>query len=265
MRAGYRPEACCALPRIPQAALETLEDRLVDRLVWPGRPPMARPPSSPARRAKNRPQPRRARDRRADRAAFASKAGCLSQRGPRGNIGLIPSRITGLGPIWRERVAQTELTRRIETIHRPYHLALEAALGHARTRFGAAILLDCHSMPPRPRSEGGGAAAATVIFGDRHGTTTTPDLLDAAVTAAGALGYRTACNAPYAGGYIVGRHGRPGTGVHALQIEIDRSLYLDEDLRTPGPGFEGVARLIASVAHALESRLLRADQALAAE
>ena len=85
------------------------------------------------------------------------------------------------------------------------------ALRAARDRFGDAMLLDCHSMPPRPRIEGG-AGAATVIFGDRHGTTIDADLLDAAMSAARALGYSTACNAPYAGGYIVGRHGRPEAG-----------------------------------------------------
>jgi len=120
-------------------------------------------------------------------------------------------------------------------------------------------------MPPRPRGEGGGPGAATVVFGDRHGTTTTPDLLDAAVTAAGALGYRTACNTPYAGGYIASWHGRPQRGIHALQIELDRSLYLDRDLRGPGPGFEGVCRLIAAVASALEERLLAFPDAIAAE
>ena len=103
------------------------------------------------------------------------------------------------------------------------------------------------------------------MCGDRHGTTGGADLLDAATSASRALGYRTACNAPYAGGYIVGRHGRPERGIHALQIEIDRSAYLDADLRTPGPGFEGMARLIASVAQAIEQRLLGAQDAWAAE
>ena len=136
---------------------------------------------------------------------------------------------------------------------------------HARARFGEAILLDCHSMPPRPRPEPSGAPMPTIVFGDRHGTTISADLLDAALDASRALGYRSACNAPYAGGYIVARHGKPGRGVHALQIEIDRSAYLDADLRTPGPGFEGMARLIAAVAQALEPRLLGGGDALAAE
>lgn len=259
----YRPELLRAA-RLPQAALETLEDRLVDRLVWRA---TANGATAFVARAPRTEIDLNRDEREIDPAVIAPPlpAGTFVQSArTRGGIGLIPSRITGLGPIWRERIPQSELVRRIETIHRPYHRALEAALGHARTRFGAAILLDCHSMPPRPRNEGG-TGAATVVFGDRHGTTTTPDLLDAAVSAAEALGYRTACNTPYAGGYIAGRHGQPQRGVHALQIELDRSLYLDRDLRAPGPGFEGVCRLISAVASALEERLLAIPDAIAAE
>jgi N-formylglutamate amidohydrolase len=258
----YRPELLRAA-RLPKAALETLEDRLVDRLVWRATANGATAFIARAPRAEidlNRDE------REIDPTLIAPpppSGGLVQSARTRGGIGLVPSRITGLGPIWRERISKGELDRRIETIHRPYHEALEAALAFARARFGAAILLDCHSMPPRPRSEG--VHAASVIFGDRHGTTITADLLEAAVAAARALGYRTACNAPYAGGYVVGRHGRPQRGVHALQIELDRALYLDRDLRAPGPGFEGACRLLAAVAHALEARLLAAPDAIAAE
>jgi N-formylglutamate amidohydrolase len=256
----YRPELLRAA-RLPQTALETLEDRLVDRLVWRATANGATAFIARAPRAEidlNRDE------RELDPSQVAPplpSGGLVQSARTRGGIGLVPSRITGLGPIWRERIPRAELDRRIEAIHRPYHAALDAALGHARARFGGAILLDCHSMPPRPRGDG----AAGVIFGDRHGTTITADLLDAAVAAAQGLGYRTACNAPYAGGYVVGRHGRPQRGVHALQIELDRALYLDKDLRAPGPGFEGACRLIAAVAHALEERLLGAQDAIAAE
>src|SRR4051812_15836252 len=229
----YRPELLRAA-RLPQAALETLEDRLVDRLVWRGAANGATAFVARAPRAEidlNRDE------RGIDPSLIAPPlppGGLVQSARTRGGIGLIPSRITGLGPIWRERVALAELTRRIETVHRPYHRALEAALGHARTRFGAAILLDCHSMPPRGQGDGGGPGAPTVIFGDRHGTTTTPDLLDAAVDAAGALGYKTACNSPYAGGYIAGRHRPPQRGTPAPQIEPHPSLYLHPGPPPPG-------------------------------
>jgi N-formylglutamate amidohydrolase len=251
--------------RLSQGQLETLEDRLVDRLIW--RATAAGMTAFVARAPRLEIDLNR-EEREIDPALIAPPlpAGSLVQSArTRGGLGLIPSRITGAGPIWRERIPRAELQRRIETIHQPYHRALEAALTGARARFGEAVLLDCHSMPPRHRPDNDGSRAATIVFGDRHGTTIGADLLDAATAASRAHGYRTACNAPYAGGYIVARHGRPQHGIHALQIEIDRSAYLDADLRTPGPGFEGMARLIAGVAQAIEQRLLAGQDALAAE
>jgi len=257
----YRPELLLAA-RLSKAALETLEDRLVDRLVWRATGAGATAFIARAPRAEidlNRDS--RELDPALIQPPLAS-GGLIQSARTRGGLGVIPSRIAGAGPIWRERIARTELNRRIEDIHKPYHAALEEALALARERFGAAILLDCHSMPPRPRIEG--TPVPAVVFGDRHGTTISTDLLDAALGAARGLGFRAACNAPYAGGYVVARHGRPRENLHALQIEIDRSAYLDADLRAPGPGFEGACRLIAAVADALETRLLDAAQ-IAAE
>ena len=93
-------------------------------------------------------------------------AGLVSSARARGGLGLVPSRIAGAGAIWRLPLARAELDRRIERIHRPYHAALAAALAAAHDRFGAALLLDCHSMPPRGGSEAG---EPLVVFGDRHG------------------------------------------------------------------------------------------------
>lgn len=252
--------------RLPRATLETLEDRLVDRLVWRATAAGATGFVAQAPRAEidlNRDE------REIDPELIAPPLpaiGIVQSARSRGGLGLIPSRITGAGAIWKARIGRAELARRIADIHRPYHAALEAALAAACARFGGAILLDCHSMPPRPRPKPGGEGpAATLVFGDRHGTSIAPDLRDAALSAARALGYSAACNAPYAGGYIVARHGRPAEGLHAVQIEIDRSAYLDADLRTPGPGFEGASRLIAAVVQALETRLLRPPEAIAAE
>ncbi len=248
--------------RLSRAVLETLEDRLVDRLVWRATAAGATAFIARAPRAEidlNRDE--REIDPALISPPLASGSIVHSVR-TRGGIGLIPSRIAGLGAVWKDRITREELARRVNQIHRPYHQALERALDEARERFGAAVLLDCHSMPPRPQ---GGEKQASVVFGDRHGTTAAPDLFQAAVAAAQALGYRTACNAPYAGGYIAGRHGRPDRGIHAIQLEIDRSAYLGEDLRSPGPGFAGACRLVAAVVEALEARLLGSDQAIAAE
>ena len=251
--------------RLRKEVLEMLEDRLVDRLIWRA---TALGMTAFVARAPRLEIDLNRDEREIDASLIAPPPvpGSLVQSArTRGGLGLIPSRITGSGPIWRERIPRAELERRIAAIHQPWHAALSVALASARERFGDAVLLDCHSMPPRHRPDNDGARPATIVFGDRHGTTISPDLLDAAMAAARAMGYRTACNAPYAGGYIVARHGRPAAGLHAVQIEIDRSAYLDADLKTPGPGFEGMARLIAGVAQAIEHRLLSGQDALAAE
>jgi N-formylglutamate amidohydrolase len=233
--------------RVPVNVLEALEDRLVDRLVWRAVAGGATAIVASAPRAEidlNRDE------REVDPAMVAPPPpleGILASVRTRGGLGLVPARIAGAGGLWRGRMSRDELKRRIETIHRPYHAALADALAKARRRFGTAILLDCHSMPPRLPATGG----ATVIFGDRFGTSMSPDLARAAIGAAQTLGFAISFNDPYAGGHIIERHGRPGERVHALQIEIDRAAYLDAALRSPGAGFDHAARLIAAVSEAL--------------
>ena len=106
---------------------------------------------------------------------------------------------------------------------------------------------------------------AELLLGDRYGTTIGADLLKAAVEAAEARGFAVGLNVPYAGGYITARHGKPGENIHAVQLEVDRSLYLDETLREPGSGFDGTARVIASIAAALAAKAAEKPQAIAAE
>ena len=247
--------------RLPGEKLETLEDRLVDRLVW-----RAVATGAPALIAS---VPRAEIDlnrdeREVDPAMVVPpppSRSLLQSPRTRGGLGLIPSRITGEGSIWLQRLSGAELWRRVAEVHRPYHAALDTMLDAARRRFGVAILLDCHSMPPRGRP----GEEAGVVFGDRHGTSAALDYVDAAVQAAEALGFKVARNAPYAGGYITTRHGRPVAGVHAIQLEVDRSLYLDDALRSPGPGFNDVAHMIAAVAAALATHALEPPHAIAAE
>ncbi|MEA3017555.1 MAG: hypothetical protein QOI38_2277, partial [Sphingomonadales bacterium] len=258
------PPALLKAARVPRAVLETLEDRLVDRLVWRAVKDGAAAFVARAPRAEidlNRDE------REIDPALVAPPppaAALLQSARTRGGLGLVPSRIAGAGAIWLHRLGRDELRRRIDVIHRPYHAALAAALAAARDRFGVAVLLDCHSMPPR--APAGGVRPATLVFGDRHGTSTAPAFLEAALAAARRLGFAAACNAPYAGGYVVARHGAPGEGRHALQLEIDRSAYLDTALRVPGAGFDRAAQLIAAVAGALAEEALRQPpEAIAAE
>ncbi|HYE29439.1 MAG TPA: N-formylglutamate amidohydrolase [Allosphingosinicella sp.] len=249
-----------ASARLSRARLESLEDRLVDRLVWRAVEAGAAAIVADAPRAEidlNRDE------RELDPAMVlprpAAEAIVESPR-TRGGLGLIPARIAGSGAIWRQRIAAAEVARRVDDIHRPYHAALEAELKAARTRFGIAVLLDCHSMPPR-----GAAGEAGVVLGDRHGDSMDEALVAAAEAAARAAGFAVVRNAPYAGGYITERHGRPDRGVHALQLELDRSLYLAPDLRSAGPGFDRVSRLIAAIAEALAAAALEPPEAIAAE
>jgi N-formylglutamate amidohydrolase len=252
-------EDLLAAARLPRRKLESLEDRLVDRLVWRAVAAGAAAIVADAPRAEidlNRDE------RELDPALVVPRpraAAWFQSARTRGGLGLVPDRIAGAGPIWRQRLSADELGRRVETIHRPYHEAVDAALMAARQRFGIAILLDCHSMPPR----GGGDAA--IVLGDRHGVSIGPELSEAAERAVREAGFAVARNAPYAGGHITDRHGRPAEGVHALQIEIDRAAYLGPDLRTPGTGFDAVSRLIAAVAEALARQALEPPQAIAAE
>jgi N-formylglutamate amidohydrolase len=249
-----------ASARVSRARLESLEDRLVDRLVWRAVEGGAVALIADAPRAEidlNRDE------RELDPAMVQPRPpahATMDSPRTRGGLGLIPARIAGSGAIWRQRIDAAEVARRVEDIHRPYHAALETELQGVKARFGIAILLDCHSMPPR-----GGDGEAPVVLGDRFGGSMAQVLVGAAERAALAAGFRVARNAPYAGGHITERHGRPALGVHALQLELDRSLYLAPDLRTTGPGFDRVARLIAAIAEALAHAALRPPEAIAAE
>jgi N-formylglutamate amidohydrolase len=249
-----------AASRLPLKVIETLEDRLVDRLIWRALGTGAVALIARAPRAEidlNRDE------REIDPSTVVppppSRTLIQSPRS-RGGLGLVPSRITGAGQIWLQRLPAHELSRRIATIHAPYHQAVERALLSARSRFGAAILVDCHSMPPREHGGGPG-----LVFGDRHGTSIGYELQEAGIRAAEAAGFEVARNAPYAGGYITARHGRPAAGIHALQVEIDRSLYLDAALKEPGPGFDRVARMLEMLVVALADKAAEPPHAIAAE
>jgi N-formylglutamate amidohydrolase len=245
---------------LSRARLESLEDRFVDRLVWRAVESGAVALIADAPRAEidlNRDE------RELDPAMVLPRPAAdstVESPRTRGGLGLIPARIAGSGSIWRQRIAAAEVARRVERIHRPYHMAIEAELKAARARFGIALLLDCHSMPPR-----GSGGEAPVVLGDRHGASMTEALVAAAERAVSDSGFKVARNAPYAGGHITERHGRPAAGIHALQLELDRSLYLAPDLRSSGPGFDRVARLIAAVAGALAAAALEPPEAIAAE
>lgn len=181
----------------------------------------------------------------------------------RGGLGLVPRRTAHLGELWRRRFHPSEIRARIEAMHRPYHAALGGLLQAARAQHGAALLLDIHSMPPLPES--GGRPAADIVIGDRFGRSSASLYTQSAGNIAERAGYRVAFNAPYAGGHILDRHGVPARGLHAVQIELDRRLYLDESLTEPNEGLPRLAQLLADIALALSDLLVVDASNLAAE
>lgn len=160
-------------------------------------------------------------------------------------LGLVPRRLQGLGELWRNRHRQEDLTGRIDGVHVPYHQALAHSLGALRERWGAALLLDLHSMPPLPSRLG--TASAQVVVGDRFGVTCHGSVIAAAFAHFAECGLAAAHNRPYAGGYALDRHARPRLGIHAMQLEINRSRYLDSNLAEPGPGLESAAKMLSGL------------------
>ncbi|HEY0112700.1 MAG TPA: N-formylglutamate amidohydrolase [Allosphingosinicella sp.] len=254
-------DALLSAARLSRSKLETLEDRLMDRLVWRAVEKGACAIIADTPRAEidlNRDE------RELDPSMVMPRphpSATIDSPRTRGGLGLIPARIAGGGSIWRQRIEADEVRRRLDAVHRPYHAAVAASMREARSRFGVAILLDCHSMPPRH----GPLGEAKVVLGDRHGSSIAPELTEAAERVVRDAGFGVARNAPYAGGHITERHGRPAERLHALQIEIDRSLYLAPDLRAPGAGFDVVARLLAHVVEAIAAAALGEPHQIAAE
>jgi N-formylglutamate amidohydrolase len=153
--------------------------------------------------------------------------------------------------IYDRKLTFAEAMGRIEAVHQPYHQTLRRLLDEARAANGAAILVDWHSMPGAASRGGSGRRHVDMVLGDRFGSTCSPMLTDAVERALVGMGYVVARNAPYAGGYTTEAYGRPVEGVHALQIEISRSLYLDEGSLSPKAGFERLAADLERVFEAL--------------
>jgi N-formylglutamate amidohydrolase len=176
----------------------------------------------------------------------------------RSGLGLIPRRLPGLGELWKRRHDETELAARIAGIHQPYHETLAGALATLRDRWGAALLLDLHSMPPLALR--GGQAPPEFVLGDRFGATCHGGLVGSAFSYFAMMRRGAAHNRPYAGGYVLERHGAPNQGLHALQLEIDRSSYLDSRLAEPGRGFASMAHLLTGLVRQLAGEVASLGQ-----
>jgi N-formylglutamate amidohydrolase len=145
--------------------------------------------------------------------------------------------------IYARKLTFTEAESRVRAVHHPYHAALAALIAETHARHGRAILIDWHSMPAAAARDRMGEAC-DMVLGDRFGSACASQVSRHVERALTAMGYRVCRNAPYAGGYTTEHYGRPGRGVHAVQIEINRALYFDE---TQLCLTEGVGRLKANL------------------
>jgi N-formylglutamate amidohydrolase len=159
-------------------------------------------------------------------------------------IGLVWRLARGGVPMYGRRLTAAEVRARIDRCWRPYHAAVEHALDERRQRFGAVWHLNCHSMPAvgDAMSDDPGRERADFVLGDRDGTTCAPEFTAFVATAVRELGYGVAINDPYKGVELVRKHGRPVEKRHSLQIEIKRTLYMDERTLEPTPGYARLAR-----------------------
>jgi N-formylglutamate deformylase len=170
-----------------------------------------------------------------------------------GGLGTIARVVGDSREIYDRRLPVDEALARIDLYYKPYHRALRRLIVNAQRSFGAAVLLDCHSMPSnasgrdeRPRAD--------IVLGDRYGTSCTAAVTDVIDETLRDSGYSVLRNKPYAGGFITEHYGDPAAGLHAVQIEINRALYMDEREYRKGIRFEAVkadlTRMIGRLAQA---------------
>ena len=239
-----------------KTALITLEDPLVDRLIW--RVLKRGCGAIIARTPRAAVDCNRAEDDVDPSVVDGARCGRVTARA-RGGLGIVPSRTQQHGYLWRRPITPDQLHDRLDQAHRPFHLAIEEQLGLLLDRFGCALLIDCHSMPPPP------GGTPPIVIGDRRGRTAHAWVSGEAVETARRCGFDAVLNDPFAGGHVIERHARPGHNIHALQLEVDRRCYLDKALREPGPGFDRVAAFIDRLAVELGEALLGRQFATAAE
>ncbi len=194
--------------------------------------------------------------------ALASDPAQASDRVAAG-LGVIP-KVVGHGlDIYPGRLRHAEITARLAAVHAPYHAALAGLIERAAAANGFAVLLDCHSMPTPT-----GSGAAEIVVGDRFGAAAAAGLVAAVERHFAAAGFRVARNKPYAGGYTTAHYGCPARGVHAVQIEVDRALYMDPARLIRHQGFARVEAILGGLIAALPAiaaGLTLGPAALAAE
>ncbi|MBI1263264.1 MAG: N-formylglutamate amidohydrolase [Alphaproteobacteria bacterium] len=234
---AYDP-AALARTRLPLSALRQSEDAYVDQLVASA--PRHGAPLVEALFARvfvdvNRAEGELDPDM-FDPAPAAARP--LSARAAAG-LGVIPRTAADGRALYAGRLTLEEAEARLARCYRPYHSALKAELAAAKAAFGEAFLIDCHSMPAAS------ARGADIVLGDRYGAACSRAFITAAEAEFRALGFTVVRNRPYAGGYTTEHYGRPARSVHAVQIEINRALYLDERTVTPSARMPALAQALS--------------------
>lgn len=173
----------------------------------------------------------------------------LTERVRRG-YGLFPRVAAPNQPIHSARLPASLAEERLAALHRPWHAALAQGLEAARIRHGFAVLLDIHSMPPLE-----GPSPPQLVLGDLHGRSAASALVDWLAEAFAGEGLKVGRNNPYAGGHTTERHGRPAAHLHCVQLEFDRTLYMDLGSLAPASGFSALSALISRVVARLSTAL----------
>ncbi|MBS4084953.1 MAG: N-formylglutamate amidohydrolase [Rhizobiales bacterium] len=167
-----------------------------------------------------------------------------------GGLGTIARVVGDAREIYPKRIPVSEALSRIEQLYKPYHRTLRKLVSRAQKNCGIALLIDCHSMP----SSAGGRderPRADFVLGDRYGTSCSSAITDMVERTLRAQGHIVLRNKPYAGGFITEHYGDPATGLHALQIEVNRALYMDETRYEKSAGFEAIKRDIGQTIEAV--------------
>lgn len=181
-----------------------------------------------------------------DPLMFDAPIDAVGPRTPRvaAGLGVIPRIVRDGLEIYGARLPAGEAAFRIARFYRPYHDRLAQLVADAKSQFGVAIVIDCHSMPPPARG-------SDVVIGDCYGEAASNDLIVHVQKSLGELGFSVVRNAPYAGGYTTALYGKPADNIHAIQIEISRALYLDEIRMEKTAGFAICKDRLARFAHRL--------------
>jgi N-formylglutamate amidohydrolase len=177
-------------------------------------------------------------------------------------LGTIARVVASGEEVYRRKLSFAEVRQRIETHYFPYHAALQNLLDVTRKRFGCYLLVDCHSMPSvgGPMDADPGLRRLDIVLGDCYGSSCSPIVTETAERTLKGLGFTVRRNLPYAGGYTTRHYGRPHESLHALQIEVNRSLYMDEQAITPTSGWRSIIEAVTSLINvlaALDPKVLR--------